>query len=211
MARHLILSFAFAGLLFQAVASTQQKAPAAAPAYRVVAKALAGPWEIQIGPDKQLWVTERLAGRVTRINPADGSAKPLIKIDEVYPGTSWHEGLLGMVLQGDSVYLAYTYDADPGKALARRLKVRRYTYNASTATLSNPVDITSNLPANADHGGGRLIIGPDQKLYLSRGDGGANWLQNYCMPNAAQDLPAASAIQAKDWSTYAGKILRLNL
>lgn len=209
MARHVVLSLAFVGFLFQGFASMQQQAQA--PAYRVVAKGLAGPWEIQIGPDKQLWVTERLAGRVTRINPADGSAKPLIKIDEVYPGTSWHEGLLGMVMQGDSVYLAYTYDADPGKVLARRLKVRRYTYNASTATLSNPVDIISNLPANDDHGGGRLIIGPDQKLYLSRGDGGANWLQNYCMPNAAQDLPAAAAIQAKDWSTYQGKILRLNL
>jgi PQQ-dependent dehydrogenase (s-GDH family) len=109
------------------------------------------------------------------------------------------------------VYVAYTYDSDPGPALARRLKVRRYTYNAPKGTLADPTDVITNLPANDDHGGGRLVFGPDQKLYLSRGDDGANWLQNYCTANRAQELPTAAQISAKDWSAYRGKILRLNL
>jgi PQQ-dependent dehydrogenase (s-GDH family) len=46
-------------------------------------------------------------------------------------------------------------------------------------------------------------------LYLSRGDHGANFLANYCLPNRALDLPKAAEIQARDWSTYQGKMLRL--
>ena len=45
------------------------------------------------------------------------------------------------LLQGrgrDFVYLAYTYDADPGARIARRLRVRRYTYDATAETLGSP-------------------------------------------------------------------------
>jgi PQQ-dependent dehydrogenase (s-GDH family) len=46
---------------------------------------------------------------------------------------------------------------------------------------------------------------------LSIGDQGANWLQNYCTVNRAQDLPAAAEVAARDWTKYQGKMLRLNL
>jgi PQQ-dependent dehydrogenase (s-GDH family) len=214
MLRHLILAVALIGTFFQTLGFSQQPS-----AFRVVATGLGAPWEITWGPDGFLWVTERTAGRVVRINPENGAIAPAVQIAEVYPGTSWHEGLLGMALHPDLlksagrdyVYLAYTYDEDPGAALSRKLKVRRYTYNATTGALVDPLDIVSGLPAHDDHGGGRLIIGPDQKLYLSRGDNGANWLANACLPNRAQDLPTASEIAKKDWSAYEGKILRLNL
>ena len=111
----------------------------------------------------------------------------------------------------DHVFVAYTYDADPGPAMARRLKIRRYTYDAAAQKLTSPVDVITNLPAHTDHAGGRLIVGPGQKLYLTRGDGGANWLSNYCLANQAQNLPTAAQVAARDWSTYLGKILRLNL
>jgi PQQ-dependent dehydrogenase (s-GDH family) len=214
MFRHLVLAAALAGVFFQAPASTQQPF-----SFRVVTTGLGAPWEIIWGPDDYLWVTERTAGRVIRVNPSSGAVAPAVRIEEVYPGTSWHEGLLGMALHPDLlkgvgrdyVYVAYTYDADPGAALARRLKLRRYTYSAAKGTLADPVDLVAGLPANDDHGGGRLAFGPDQKLYLSRGDDGGNWLQNYCNPNRSQDLPTAAQVAAKDWSTYPGKILRLNL
>jgi PQQ-dependent dehydrogenase (s-GDH family) len=214
MRRHLIAAAVLVVMMFPIIGSTQQTF-----SFRSVATGLKGPWEVAWGPDDQLWVTERLAGRVVRVNPKDGTITPAVVIDEVYPGTSWHEGLLGMALHPDLlkgagrdyVYVAYTYDSDPGPALARRLKVRRYTYNAPKGTLADPTDVITNLPANDDHGGGRLVFGPDQKLYLSRGDDGANWLQNYCTANRAQELPTAAQISAKDWSAYRGKILRLNL
>ena len=188
--------------------------------FRVVASGLKMPWEVVVGPDEQLWITERTGRRIVRVNPSTGAVTPAATIDESYdPGESWHEGVLGLALHPDLlknlgrdyVYVAYTYDADPGPALLRKLKVRRYTYDAAKATLTAPIDVIANVPAHDDHGGGRLAFGPDQKLYLTRGDMGANWLANYCMPNRAQDLPTAAEIAAHDWSTYTGKILRINV
>jgi PQQ-dependent dehydrogenase (s-GDH family) len=209
-----------AALLCSAVIAFQPPATTQEPfAMRVLATGLEAPWDIAWGPDNRLWVTERTGKRVVRINPADGTVARAVTIDEVYPGTSWHEGLLGIALDPqllkgaghDYVYVAYTYDADPGPELARRLKVRRYTFNAANGTLADPADILANLPAHDDHGGGRLVFGPDQKLYLSRGDNGSNWLANYCNPIRAQELPTAAQVAARDWSSYQGKILRLNV
>lgn len=188
--------------------------------FRVVTSGLSMPWEVVLGPDDHLWITERTGRRVIRVNPASGAVTPALTVDESYdPGESWHEGLLGLALHPDLlkgtgrdyVYVAYTYDADAGPALLRRLKVRRYTYDTATLTLANPLDVITNLPAHDDHGGGRLVFGPDQKLYLTRGDNGGNWLANYCTPIKSQHLPSAAQVAARDWSTYEGKILRLNL
>jgi PQQ-dependent dehydrogenase (s-GDH family) len=188
--------------------------------FRVVASGLSAPWEVVWGPDDHLWVTERTGRRVIRVNPATGAVTPALSVDESYdPGESWHEGVLGLALHPDLlkgvgrdlVYVAYTYDADAGPGRARRLKVRQYTYDAAKAVLTSPVDLITNLPAHDDHGGGRLAFGPDQKLYLTRGDNGGNWLANYCTPIKSQDLPTAAQLAARDWSAYEGKILRLNL
>ncbi len=188
--------------------------------FRVVASGLGAPWEVVHGPDDHLWVTERTARRVIRVNPTSGAVMPLLQVDEAYdPGESWHEGVLGLALHPDLlkgtgrdyVYIAYTYDADAGPALSRKLKVRRYSYDAGKGTLVDPVDLMTNLPAHDDHGAGRVTFGPDQKLYVSRGDNGGNWLANYCTPLLSQELPTSSQIAAGDWSLYVGKILRMNL
>jgi PQQ-dependent dehydrogenase (s-GDH family) len=186
---------------------------------RAVIAGLANPWEVTWGPDDRLWITERTGFRVTRVNPADGSRSIALTLPDVYQTTSIQDGLMGMalhpdLLQGrgrDFVFLAYTYDADPGPRINRRLRVRRYTYDAKAQTLGAPTDVLDNLPAHDDHGGGRLVIGPDGKLYLSRGDQGGNWLANYCNPIRSQELPTAAEVAARDWTRYQGKILRLEL
>jgi PQQ-dependent dehydrogenase (s-GDH family) len=185
---------------------------------RVVATDLDGPWEVTWGPDGFLWITERVGKRITRVNPVDGSKTVAVTIDEVYQ-TLAQDGLLGMALHPDLlkgkgtdyVYVAYTYDSDPGSGVDRRMKIRRYTYQPQTQHLSNPLDVLTGLPHGTDHGGGRVVFGPDGKLYVSRGDQGSNFLANYCNRNRAQDLPTLAEVQAADWSTYQGKILRLNL
>ncbi len=179
---------------------------------------LAQPWEIVYGPDNYLWLTERTGKRVIRVNPTDGQASTAVTISEVLQ-TGGQDGLLGMalhpeLLQGignDYVYVAYTYNEGTGRTAERKTKIRRYSYDPATAQLAEPLDLLTDLPASTDHNGGRLIFGPDQKLYYAIGDQGANNLGNFCQPNQAQTLPTAAAVADEDWQHYVGKILRLNL
>ena len=186
---------------------------------RVVTTGLADPFQVVWGPDDHLWVTERTAGRITRVRPSDGAKTAAITIGDVlqYDGPG---GLLGMTLDpgllkgsgNDFVYVAYTYDADSDpQKVQPRTKIVRLTYDRERFTLSGSTDILTNLPAGTDHQGGRLVFGPDRKLYFSIGDLGANQLANFCKPDHAQSLPTAAQVQARDWSIYEGKILRLNL
>ena len=185
---------------------------------RVVTGNLAAPWEVTWGPDGFLWITERVGKRVVRVNPVDGSQTVAATIDDVHQ-TLEQDGLLGLALHPDLlagkgldyVYVAYTYDADPGPSVDLRMKVRRYTYDRSAQRLSNPLDILTALPHGTDHGAGRIVFGPDGKLYLSRGDHGNNFLANYCDPIRAQELPTAAQVEAGDWTLYQGKILRINV
>src|SRR5689334_7224356 len=82
---------------------------------KVLVSGLQGPWEITWGPDSFLWVTERTAGKIDRINPETGEVKTAITLPEVNaPGGQ--DGLLGLALHpdllkgkgSDYVYTAYT-------------------------------------------------------------------------------------------------------
>src|SRR5262245_25705467 len=183
---------------------------------RVVASGFEDPFEVTWGPDGYLWITERIGKRVVRVNPADGSRKVAVTIDDAFQELA-QDGVLGLALDPqllhgrNYVYVMYTYDADPGPAEERRAKIRRYTYDPATEQLRDPHDVLANLPHGPDHGASRLVFGPDDKLYASRGDGGANFLAYYCVPNRAQELPTAAEVRAHDWQRYIGKILRINL
>jgi PQQ-dependent dehydrogenase (s-GDH family) len=186
--------------------------------FRVLATGLADPWEITWGPDGFLWVTEKSGKAVTRVNPADGSKTTVLMVADAYASDS-QDGLLGMAFQpnflkeseNSGVYLAYTYDVSPNAAGDRRMKIVRYTYDPAAQVLTNPADVISGLPASSDHNSGRLLFGPDQKLYYSIGDQGNNQFKRFCNPIRAQDLPTAEDVGARNWDTYVGKILRLNL
>lgn len=191
-----------------------------------VVSGLAGPWELSWGPDNMLWVTERTGKRVTRIDPKTGIPKVAITIEEVSaPGAQ--DGLLGMAIDlrgagNDYVYVFYTYIdaslpadstvADPASPYSRLYgKIVRFTYDRKTEKLSNPTNVITGLPVGNDHVSGRLKIGPDRKLYLTVGDQGNDQLGNYCLPIQAQRLPTQAELDVKDYISYVGKSLRLEL
>jgi len=196
---------------------------------RVVVSGLQHPWEVEWGPDRMLWTTERNGKRVVRVDPESGKQYEAAVIEEVsVPGAQ--DGLLGLtfhpdLLQGkdrDYVYVSYTYDdrelgADPDAVFAAPgyrylyMKVVRFTYDAKSEKLIDPRDVITGLPAGNDHNAGRLKFGPDAKLYLTLGDQGHNQLGNNCLPIESQRLPTQTEMTARDFSSYVGKTLRLNL
>ncbi len=194
-----------------------------------VISGLAGPWEITWGPDGHIWVTERTGKQISRIDPATGEKKLAATLPEVSaPGGQ--DGLLGMALHpellkgsgNDHVYVFYTYvdnslPADPTVADPaspyRNLygKIVRLTYTAVDGKLSNPQTVIAGLPAGNDHVAGRIKVGPDGKLYLTLGDQGNNQLGNVCLPVQSQRIPTRQELDAKDYVSYQGKSLRLNI
>jgi PQQ-dependent dehydrogenase (s-GDH family) len=72
------------------------------------------------------------------------------------------------------------------------------------------LDLINGLSGSGDHNSGRMTFGPDGKLYYTIGDQGKNQLALACLNNEAQHLPTADQIAAKNWTTYEGKVLRLN-
>jgi PQQ-dependent dehydrogenase (s-GDH family) len=222
MRRYLFACVALAMVAVPAwhVRGAMQRTPASRPLFvkRVVTTGLENPFQVTWGPDGDLWITERTAGRVTRVLPSDGSKTPALTITDLL--TDGPGGLLGMALDpgllkgsgNDYVYLAYTYDADPDPTkVTRRTKIARFTYDPRAHALGSPRDILTGLPAGTDHQGGRLLVGPDRMLYFTIGDLGANQLANFCKPDRAQTIPTLAQLQARDWSSYEGKVLRLAL
>lgn len=196
---------------------------------KVLVTGLENPWEVTWGPDGYLWVTERTARRIDRINPANGLVSVAAQFpDALAPGGQ--DGLLGLALDpgllkgtgNDYVFTAYTYldksrpprtsYTDPSSPYRYLFtKIVRLTYDAASGKLSDPLELISGLPASTDHNSGRMKIGPDGKLYYTIGDGGNDQLGNWCTPIQAQRLPTADEVASKDWFAYQGKSLRLNL
>ncbi len=159
---------------------------------RVVVQGLNNPFEIVYGPDGMIWATERTGRRVLRIDPASGRVAVAATITEATSTPRSQDGLLGMALRLPHVYLAYSYGA--------HFKIARYDYDASTGRLGARADILAGLPASRDHDSGRLLLGPDDKLYYTIGDQGNNQFDRACRLNNAQDV-----------AILEGKVLRLNL
>ena len=181
---------------------------------KVVTDGLEFPWEMVWGPNKQLWVTERTGKNIRRINPETGESKILYTFNNAFVGPQ-HEGVLGLALSPEFlsgkgknyVYTAYTYKNDKDEEFAR---IVRLTYDKKSDKLTNETVILDKLPGSSDHNSGRLIFGPDKKLYYTIGDQGHNQGKYLDKLIESQRTATAQEVAKKDFSSYPGSTLRLN-
>ncbi|MEO5943005.1 MAG: PQQ-dependent sugar dehydrogenase [Ferruginibacter sp.] len=180
------------------------------------------PFGLVYGADDSLWISER-RGIVIKVDPVSGKQRVVLDIQSSVkftfsgsPVTSIkQDGMMGIVLHPDyptvdSFFIAYTYNAGAG---VRKVRIARYPVKNTTITsrAGNETIIIEGISASTDHSSGRLIIGPDRKIYYAVGDQGANQFNLKCNPNRAQDVPTAAELSAQNYSAYEGKVLRINM
>jgi PQQ-dependent dehydrogenase (s-GDH family) len=171
----------------------------------VLATNLSQPHNILYGPDNALWITERFAKNITRIDPSSGLELNSIPVPNVHQSEG-QDGLMGMAFDPDfnntnHIYVAYTYDAAAaGEELDRRTKITRFTYDAAAGNITEPMDLIKGLSGSTDHNSGRMTFGQDGTLYYTIGDQGKNYLTYYCLNNQAQKLPTTDQVTAQNWT-----------
>lgn len=155
----------------------------------VVAENLYVPWAIDISNEGNIYFTER-SGSVRVISNGKLNAQPIITLGTPF-ASQGEGGLMGIALdpnfsQNHYIYVMHSYG--DGNRLYNR--VVRLIENNNRASIDRI--LIDKIPGGRIHNGGRIKIGPDQKLYITTGDAG--------IPMLAQD-PASTA----------GKILRIEL
>jgi PQQ-dependent dehydrogenase (s-GDH family) len=176
------------------------------------------PYALLYGSDNFLWLTERVGKKINRVDPSTGAVDLLINLSTEVYCTGGQDGLMSMIFDpnfatNNYVYVAYTYSIDATDT-GRRTKIVRYTYSitGNDGSLASPYTLIEGLAGSNDHNSGKLKIGPDNKLYYTIGDNGANQFANWCKEIQAQTLPTQAEVDAANYTTaYQGKILRMNL
>lgn len=151
-----------------------------------VAQGLDAPWSIARSNDV-FYLSER-PGKIIKI---DGNKKTEQQVDlDKEVSTAAEAGLLGFVLAPDfkdskEAYAYYTYEDNGQFNRIVKLKLENDTWKEEEVLIDK-------IPSGQYHHGGRLKIGPDDKLYATTGD-------------------ASDEQNAQDKDTLGGKILRINL
>ena len=161
---------------------------------REVAVDLDVPWEIQWGADDHIWATER-KGNVLHIDPVSGNVRVILDIQNKVHA-DLETGLLGMAFHPDftntpKLFLVYSIEDSDNYYL----KLVSYDWDGNE--LSNEIQLLKILFPDPvwgsfGHHGSRIIISPDQKIFITVGDGGYK-------------------IKAQSFDELVGKVLRVNL
>ncbi|MBO1305277.1 PQQ-dependent sugar dehydrogenase [Enterococcus sp. 669A] len=153
----------------------------------VIADNLDVPWSIE-KQGETFYLTER-GGNVIKIEDGETQQQP-VAFEETLSSAS-EAGFLGFVLRPDFAtsnvaYGYYTYEGADGRM--NRIVQLQLDGNQWRETEV----LLDEIPSGNNHHGGRMKIGPDDKLYVTTGD-------------------ASEPDNAQDMGSLAGKILRLNL
>jgi PQQ-dependent dehydrogenase (s-GDH family) len=171
-------------------------------AMRVIREGLSSPWEVFVGPDGWLWISERTGLRITRVEPSSGAREVLLTFEDAV--AHGQNGVLGAAFSEGTLFVAYSYRVGPE---AYRSKIVSYPYDGRG--FGAPHELIRGLSADGDHASGRLQIGPDGRVYYAIGDQGKNQYAAMCKPSRSQALPTADEVARHDWASYEGKVLRL--
>lgn len=148
---------------------------------------LAAPWSVAPLENGSVLISERDSARIHEVT-ADGAVRELVTVPGVVPGGEG--GLLGLAVhEEDGARTLFIYFTAGGDNRVLRGEV---TGEPGALQLGELSTVITGIPKARTHNGGRLAIGPDEKLYVTTGD--------------AQVLEAA-----QDPASLAGKILRLEL
>lgn len=188
---------------------------------------LSGPWEIIYGPDGYLWITES-GGRVTRVNPANGTKTTVYQAPDYFGGSPLEQlqvcfmpnigaGTYGMALNPDFmsgspfVYFMYSYNKGTQNAPDTRFKIVRLTWDKASGSIVAATNLIQDLPNGYDHFGGRILIIPQEGMYylfLTIGDHGISGENN---PSCYNPQSLNPNNQAQNPAFMNGKVHRFHL
>ncbi|MBD0292056.1 MAG: PQQ-dependent sugar dehydrogenase, partial [Jiangellaceae bacterium] len=159
---------------------TPSPGPVVPASFDDLATGLDVPWGLALLPDGSALVSERDTARVLLVSPS-GRLDEVGTVPDVDPGGEG--GLLGIAVAPGTAGEVYAYFTSSDDNRVVRLPLRG-------GRLGEPTVVIDGIPRAGNHNGGRLIFGPDGKLYIGTGDAGS--------PSRAQDR-----------DSLGGKILRL--
>jgi glucose/arabinose dehydrogenase len=147
-------------------------------------------------PDGRLFYNELKTGNVRIIENGKLQEGPFATVGVATIGES---GLLGLALDPDFPENHYVYilRTVPDSVTGRPMKQEVIRFTDDQGKGVDPSVIVEDLPAtkNSVHNGGRLEFGPDEKLWITIGDG---------------DPDPGTLLNSYDPSSYYGKVLRFN-
>lgn len=139
----------------------------------VVANNLETPWAIDFAPDGRIFFTERNSGRVRVVENGNLKSTPVITLSSPFYYMPKSEGgLLGLALDPNFatnhyMYIYHSYKTSDNKVANRVVRLKEINNKATIDKV-----LITNLPGAVYHNGGRLKIGPDNKLYFGDGNYG---------------------------------------